>query len=141
MPEADRSASPPSSTRPPEGVDVSLNFGHVVSFLCGAIVPESDRSALLEFDPSSAVLWVFVFSHELIEKSASEVQHAPRSTVLQAVFVAVSAAGAPRRYPSAPVAPGSEPYVQGLEHMPLYTPVPSTRVPGVLTWFYHRVAM
>ena len=74
-------------------------------------------------------------------KSASEVQHAPRSTVLQAVFVAVSAAGAPRRYPSAPVAPGSEPYVQGLEHMPLYTPVPSTRVPGVLTWFYHRVAM
>ena len=57
MPEADRSASPPSSTRPPEGVDVGLNFGHVVSFLCGAIVPESDRSALLEFDLSSAVLW------------------------------------------------------------------------------------
>ena len=57
MPKADRSASPPSSTRPPEGVDVGLNFGHVVGLLCGAIVPESDRSALLEFNLSSAVLW------------------------------------------------------------------------------------
>ena len=57
MPEADRSASPPSSTRPPEGVDVSLNLAYVVGQLSGAIIPESDRSALLEFDLSSALLW------------------------------------------------------------------------------------
>ena len=57
MPEADRSASPPSSTRPPEGVDVSLNLGYVICKLRGAIAPESDRSALLEFDLPSAVFW------------------------------------------------------------------------------------
>ena len=76
----------------------------------------------------------FMFSSfELIEKSASEVQHAPRSTVLQAVFVAVSAAGAPPLWLSVRVGPGGEPYVLGLQHMPLHIPVTSTRVPGVLT--------
>ena len=50
VPEADRSASPPSSTRPPEGVDISLYFSDIICKLRGAIAPESDRSALLEFD-------------------------------------------------------------------------------------------
>ena len=61
--------------------------------------------------------------------------------MFEAVFAAVRAAGAPPLWLSVPVAPGGEPYVQGLEHMPLHTSVPSTRVPGVLTWFYPRVAM
>jgi hypothetical protein len=54
-------------------------------------------------------------------------------TLFEAVFAAVRAARAPPLWLSVRVGPGGEPYVLGLEHMPLHIPVPSTRVPGVLT--------
>ena len=70
-----------------------------------------------------------------------EIGHASAASLTEAVFVAVSAAGAPRRYPSAQLAPGGELYAQQLEPTAQQAPVTSTRVQRVLTAFHHRVPL